>query len=187
MPDAKSCLFTTSCLLMPALILICLYSQARNISRDHTLRRWKPKNQFLRGPKLFGFPSVFCFPTEIRKTHRVFWILSVFLVFLVRFLVKNKKPMCFLISVGKPKQQCVFFGFLLENQKTLGKRKIQKFRAPQKSLGFCIFGSLSLRANTARSMLDRKWLRCASTCNKSLTRKPQRSKTLAWTYNTPSF
>ena len=126
MADLKSCLFTTSCLLISALILICLYSQARNSSRDHTLRRGKPKNQNLsEGPEtfgFFGFPRVFLgFPTEIPKNHMVFLNLGgnrkktqgVF-GFLVRSLVKNQKNLLFFSFFLKNQKHNLFLDFCLE-------------------------------------------------------------------------
>ena len=134
---------TTSCLLMPAFILICLYSQARNIQRHHTVRRRKPKKNkktksktFLRGPRLLDF-----------------------LVFLVFFGFALTKPLLFWIFGGKPQKQgffgflvgfpvktqnkpCVFLDFCWKTKKPLGTPQNPKVSGPShRLLNFWIFGS----------------------------------------------
>ena len=64
---------------------------------------------------------------------------KVFLAFLMGFWRKTKKTCVLLISVGKPKKPLSFFGFLLENQKTLGKPKNPKVSGPDKGFGFLVF------------------------------------------------
>ena len=144
--------------------LICLYPQARNSSRDHTLRRGKPKKTkiqksktILRGPKLLDFLvflGFFGFSNRNPKNHMLFLILGgkpkKHRVFWFSCSVSGEKnPVLFGISVGKPKNTMCFFGFLLENKTNLGKPKNPTVSGP--SEGFWIFRSLSLRANTARS------------------------------------
>ena len=149
MADLKSCLFTTSCLLISALMLICLYSQARNSSRDHTLRRGKPKNQNLsEGPEtfgFFGFPRVFLgFPTEIPKNHMVFLNLGgnrkkstgCFWFSCSVSGEKPKKTLCFLDFCWRTKNTIFFWISVWKPRKT---KKIQKSRATQKGFGFLDF------------------------------------------------
>ena len=122
------------------------------VSAEGTTKPKIPKIQtLLRGPKLLDF-LVFLgfflvFQQKSKKTHGVFWfsnrnpkkhrVFGVFhprpnkrkpkstVFFLVFHLKSKKNHVIFWISVGKPK-------------KTLGKPKIQKFRAPQ--FGLLVFG-----------------------------------------------
>ena len=102
----------------------------------------------LRGPKLLDFLVVlgffwfsnrnpkkhmvfFVFPTEIQK-HRVF-------CFSPETEQANQKNLCFFGFPPKIQKSHVIFWISVGKQKTLGKTKIQKFRAPQKGFGFLDF------------------------------------------------
>ena len=101
-----------------AFILICLYSQARNIQRHHTVRRRKPKKtkknkiqNLSEGPKtfgLFGVPSVFWFRLNETIAFLDFWWKTtktrVFWFFGWVSSEKHKTNLVFFWdSVGKPK------------------------------------------------------------------------------------
>ena len=166
MADLKSCLFTTSCLLISALILICLYSQARNSSRDQR-RNQKNKNPKIQnlseGPEtfgFFGFPRVFLFSNrnpknhvvfldfkwKNQKKHRVFWFsCSV-------FGEKPKNP-CFLDFCWKTKKHHVLFWISVrKQQKTLGKPKNPKVSGPSER--FWIFGFVVPSAETKKTKIQ---------------------------------
>ena len=110
----------------------------------------------------FGFPMVFWFSNRNpKKSHVFFWILG----------GKPKKHRFFLFSCSvsgeKPKNPCVFLDFCWKPNTmcffwiSVGKQKNPRTTKKSKSFGplrkvldfwiFWFFGSLSLRANTARS------------------------------------
>ena len=115
-----------------------------NTVKTHTFQeitRYDGGNQksktFLRGPKLLDllvFLGFFWFSNRNPKTHMVFF----------DFRWKTKKTQS-------------FFGFLLENQKTLGKPKNPKVSGPSER--FWIFGFVVPSAETKNSKKSKTFLR----------------------------